>query len=136
MWLYLPAPFPLPHVVQVRDTWRRPPIGSFKPRRGSGGGGLEGEGEEGAGDKGWMNGEAGAGEEEGRGRGRAGCHPRGSQGQTGKGVGGLGPATAGKGSPLEGTKRRGSWREALAVGLGAEGSRERPRRREAKGGQR
>lgn len=44
MWLYLPAPSPLlspplPHVVQVRDTWRRPPIGSFKPRRGSGGGG-------------------------------------------------------------------------------------------------
>lgn len=36
----LPArPFPLPHVVQVRDTWRRGPIGSFKPRRGSGGGG-------------------------------------------------------------------------------------------------
>lgn len=36
----LPArPFPLPHVVQVRDTWRRRPIGSFKPRRGSGGGG-------------------------------------------------------------------------------------------------
>lgn len=36
----LPArPFPLPHVVQVRDTWQRWPIGSFKPRRGSGGGG-------------------------------------------------------------------------------------------------
>lgn len=32
----LPArPLPLPHVVQVRDTWRRGPIGSFKPRRGT-----------------------------------------------------------------------------------------------------
>lgn len=69
MWLYLPAPFPLPHVVQVRDTWRRPPIGSFKPRRGSGEGGRAGEeGEEGAGDKGWMNGEAGAGGREGAGK--------------------------------------------------------------------
>lgn len=63
----LPArPFPLPHVVQVRDTWRRRPIGSFKPRRGSGGGGGRlGKGEEGAGDNGWMNGEERARKKEG-----------------------------------------------------------------------
>lgn len=66
MWLYLPAPSPLPHVVQVRDTWRRRPIGSFKPRRGSGGGGGRlGKEEEGAGDNGLMNGEGRPRSEEG-----------------------------------------------------------------------
>lgn len=81
---------PLPHVVQVRDTWRRRPIGSFKPRRGSGGGGGRlGKREEGAGDNGWMNGEGRARGRRGRraGRGTGGCHPEGSRGQMGKGLG-------------------------------------------------
>lgn len=77
----LPArPFPLPHVVQVRDTWRRRPIGSFKPRRGSGGGGgRSGKREEGAGDNGWMIGEERARREEGetRGAGKRRLPPRG-----------------------------------------------------------
>lgn len=79
-----PPLLPLPHVVQVRDTWRRRPIGSFKPLRGSGGGGgILGKREEGAGDNGWMNGEGRARGR--RGRRAGGFHPEGRRGQKGKG---------------------------------------------------
>lgn len=80
---------PLPHVVQVKDTWRRRPIGSFKPRRGSGGGGGR-LGSGGGGGRQWLDEWRGAGERkrggvgEVGGRRRGGCHPEGRPGRTEK----------------------------------------------------
>lgn len=124
MWLYLPAPSPLlspplPHVVQVRDTWRRPPIGSFKPRRGSGGGGGRQRLDE------WEGGRRG-------GAGRRRWSPGGEPRPGGGGGRGRRRGRAGKGEPrdLEGRLGR--------VGRGKEAERlpERPRRAEAEEGQR